>query len=127
MMERRLRWTKVGGGVWLLTALAYSIWYVTSSDAQESAEWLRGSVGLIVMGLGVWVLALVLVRRGRFPYAGIAIGSLFVAFNVIADTLAAWPADGMLEGHLIESLPTYAAIILLCHFFDRLIRKAKGR
>jgi hypothetical protein len=111
----RARVALFGSFLWLFPAAAFILWYGTDSTPVVPASWIRDALGLLIAGLGAWVLLLVVIYRGRLPYTGWAVGAAFVAMNVAVDVLLHTPGStARLEAHLLDMLPTYVALGAVC-------------
>ncbi|MFI5337469.1 MAG: hypothetical protein ACHQ5A_11835 [Opitutales bacterium] len=121
----RARIALIGSGLWLLPVLSCAAWYAASPGSIVPPSGLRDALGLLVAGLGAWMLMVVLLYRGRLRHAGAFVGAGFVAMNLAAD--AFWltlGSNATSSSYLIEMAPTYLALGAFCAILGRFVGNA---
>jgi len=123
----RTRIALLASFLWLIPTLALALWYGDSGQPVVPTSWVLNGLCLLTAGLGTWVLLLVILYRGVFPYMGALLGISWIVLTVAMDMVlhlsSGFPDWG---GYLIANGPTDAAVFLLCVGVGRMVRKAQS-
>jgi hypothetical protein len=123
MLTDRSRIALIGTGVWLLPALTFALWVVAMPTPAAPVSWIRIALIGLTLGLGIWVLLLVIIFRGQLPFCSAVVGAAFIVINLAVDVLfMASGGSEALRSHVLESIPTYLLVGVLCVGAGRLAR-----
>jgi TRAP-type mannitol/chloroaromatic compound transport system permease small subunit len=122
----RVRLALMGSCLWLIPTLSLAIWYGGSAQPIVPVSWVLNALCLLAAGLGTWVLLLVILYRGAFPYVGALLGVSWIVLTVAMDMVlhlsSGFPDWG---AYVAANGPADGVVFLLCVGAGRLVRRAQ--